>query len=97
MKELVESLSLWSGAFLVAIVSGALVWILAAAFPRLRRLWAVVVPLVIASCLYWSPVWLGSDPSEYGAWVFVVIPPWFLAGVIASVTVIRIFPKPRSR
>jgi hypothetical protein len=58
MKELVGSLSIWSGALVVAVVSGTVVWLLAWMFPALRTLWVVIVPFTVAFCLYWSPVWL---------------------------------------
>src|SRR3974390_1057595 len=91
MKTFIESLSVWSGAILVAIVSAGFVWLLCVVFPKLlRKLWVVIVPLVIAYFLYWSPVWLGADPSEYGAWKFVIIPPWFLAGAISSAATVRL-------
>ena len=45
---------------------------------RLRMVrWALalVIPFVIAWCLYWMPVWVGNDPSEHAAWapLFVVL------------------------
>jgi hypothetical protein len=87
MKELVDSLSIWSGALVVAVVSGAVVWLLASMFPALRKLWVVIVPFTVAFCLYWSPVWLGADPSEYHAWALVFIVPWFLAGAIPAAAI----------
>jgi len=97
MKAFLESLSLTSGALLVAVVSAAAVWILSTLLPKvLRWIWAVVVPFVLAYCLYWSPVWLGSDDvSQYGAWAFVVVPTWFVAGVIASALTMQVLPKRR--
>lgn len=57
----------------------------------------VIVPLTLAYCLYWSPVWLlGAPKTEYGAWEFVFIPPWFLAGAIPSAVVALILRKRRS-
>jgi hypothetical protein len=97
MKELVDSLSIWSGALVVAVVSGAVVWLLASMFPALRKLWVVIVPFTVAFCLYWSPVWLGADPSEYHAWALVFIVPWFLAGAIPAAAIVRILPKGRAQ
>ena len=96
-RELIDSLSIWSGTFFVALVSAAVVWLLARMFTKLRKLWIVIVPFTIAFCLYWSPVWLGTDPSEYHAWALVFIVPWFLAGAIASAAVVRIFHNRRVR
>jgi hypothetical protein len=45
------------------------------------KLWVVIVPLVLAYCLYWSPVWFFGEPSwEYRNWMFAFLVPWFLAG-----------------
>ena len=58
MKALVESLSLGSGAVLVALLSAGIVWLLCFVFPEsLRKVWVVIVPFALAYCLYWSPVW----------------------------------------
>jgi hypothetical protein len=96
LKELVDSLSIGSGALVVAVVSGTLVWLLAWLFPALRKLWVVIVPFTVAFSLYWSPVWLGADPSEYHAWATVFIVPWFLAGAIPAAAIVRILHKRRA-
>jgi hypothetical protein len=95
LKELVDSLSIWSGALVVALVSGMAVGLLAWMFPRWRKLWVVIVPFTVAVCLYWSPVWLGADPSEYHAWALVFILPWFLTGAIPSAAIVRLLQKRR--
>lgn len=98
MRTFVESLSLGSGAILVAVLSAGVVWLLSSVSPpTLRMLWIAVVPLIVAYCLYWSPVWLGADPSEYHAWAFVVVLPWFLAGAISSAVVVWIRHKRGSK
>ena len=98
MKTFVESLSLGSGAIVVAILSAGIVWLSCSVFPAtLRKLWVVIVPFTFAYCLYWSPVWLGADSSEYHAWAFVVVFPWFLAGAIPSAAIVLILEKRRSR
>ena len=90
MKSLIESLSLGSGAVLIAFVSVWLVWLLCSVSRRLAfPAWSywilvVVVPFGLSYCLYWSPVWLGSDPSEYGAWQVLCVGAWFLAGAVPS-------------
>ena len=97
MKTYVESLSLGSGAILVAILSAGVVWLLCFVCPvALRKLWVVIVPFTFAYCLYWSPVWLGASLSEYTTWEFVVIPPWFLAGAIPSAAIVLLLRKRRS-
>ena len=86
MRALVDSLSLISGAALIAVLSVAAVLLLCLAFPAvLRRLWVIIVPFILAYCLYWLPVWLGAgDVAQYHAWAGLVIGTWFLAGAIPS-------------
>jgi len=98
MKAFIQSLSLTSGAILLAFLSATVVWLLCYVFPvSLRKLWVVTVPLVLAYCLYWSPVWFLGEPSwEYHNWMFVFLFPWFLAGAIPSAVVVWIFKKRRS-
>lgn len=89
VRILIDSLSLTSGAVVLSIVSALFVWLLCLVSPTpVWKLWAGIVPLAFAYCLYWTPVWLGNDPSEYSAWQFVVIVPWFIAGVISSSIVV---------
>jgi amino acid permease len=95
VRALIDSLSLFSGAVVVAVLSVVVVWLLAVVCPDFGKLWALIAPFIIAFCLYWSPVWLGADPSEYHAWAFVFILPWFLAGAIPAWTIVRILDKRR--
>ena len=98
MRVVVESLSLSSGAIVIAVLSAVVVWLLCSVgSPELRTLWAIVVPFILAFCLYWSPVWLGADAVEYHAWAFAFIIPWFIAGVVPSALVVHILQKRRAR
>lgn len=93
MKDLIESLGIGSGAIVVAVLSLGVVWLLCSKVSvRFGALWAVIVPLVIAYSLYWSPVWLGDDPSEYGAWEFMIVP-LFFAGFFPSAVLVRFLQK----
>jgi hypothetical protein len=66
MKALVESLSLGSGAVLIAILSVGIVWLLCSVCAAsLHKVWVVIVPFALANCLYLSLAWLESDGSEY--------------------------------
>jgi hypothetical protein len=94
MKPFVESLSLVSGALLVAGLSVGAVWLLSSVWPTsLRELWVVVVPFTFAYCLYRIPVWLGSDPSEYDAWAILFVGTWFLAGFFPSAVLVLVLRK----
>jgi hypothetical protein len=82
MKALVESLSLGSGAVLVAIFSAGMVWLLCSVCPEsLHKVWVVIVPLALAYCLYWSPTWFTDGSkfdrqlirSEYHTWAFLAL------------------------
>lgn len=96
MAKFIQSLSLGTGALLIAIVSSASAWFLGRAFPRLNGAWLLVVPAVLTYCLYWSPVWFAGEPgSEYGTWQFVFYVPWFFAGAIPTALVLRFVLKRR--
>jgi len=107
MKAFVGSLSLSSGAVLIAALSAGIVWLLCYMCPgRLHKVWAVIVPLALANGLYWSQPWLEANGSEYERalvwseyhnWAFVVIVPWFLAGVIPAAAIVGIVRKRRGR
>ena len=98
VKTFIESLSLGSGATLMAIGSALLVWPLCYVRPTiLRWLGVVAVTLVLAYCLYWSPVWLGGNPSEYFSWAFLFIGAWFMAGAVPSAAVVLIVGKCRAK
>jgi hypothetical protein len=45
---------------------------------------AVYVPLFMAYCMYWLPVWKGSDPSEYWSWAPIFIVIWSALPIIAG-------------
>src|SRR5450432_2222602 len=99
MKELLESLSLGSGAAVVVVCSVALAWPLCyVPSVFLRWLGGVAAPFALAYVLYWSPVWLGSDDvAQYSAWQFLVVGVWFLAGGVSSVSVVVVFGRHRAR
>src|SRR5438270_13525390 len=98
MKNFVESLSLGSGAILIAVLSAAVVWFLSSVLPSAPRwLWVIVVPLIFAYSLYWSPVWLGADASEYSAWAILCVGTWFVAGTIALSAIVLILRKRHSK
>ena len=94
MKALIDSLSFTSCAILIAFLSVGLVWPLcylrSAVF---RRLGVVILPFVFAYSLYWLPVWLGVNPSEYSAWAGLVVGTWFLSGSIPSAALVLILRK----
>ena len=52
-----------------------------------RWLTAALVPLALSYCVYWMPVWLGADRSEYSAWALLGVGVPFLAGLLPSAVV----------
>ena len=91
-------MSLGGVALMIAVCSVALVWLLYVLLPAAFR-WVSValVPLGLAYCVYWSPVWFrGADSSEFSSWQLLFIPPWFLAGAIPSALLVKILDKRKS-
>lgn len=98
MLNFLLSLSLWSGALVVALVSAVVALALASAW-RSKVVWFLVLltSLGVAYCLYWLPVWSGQDPLEYAAWAPLFIIPWFLAGACTSLVVVYAVGRVRGR
>jgi hypothetical protein len=92
------SLSFLSGGCLVALVSA----ILAAGWGWWQQAWlkralTFLVPISLSYSLYWLPVWVGQDSSEYAMWAIVCIVPWSVAGVLASTAVTSIIDGCRGK
>lgn len=88
MRQLIESLSWTSGFFVVAVLSAFFALFTGRLKPTtVRWVAGALAPMAISYCLYWSPVWLGADSSEYSSWSGVFVIPWSLVGILASVTV----------
>jgi hypothetical protein len=84
--------------WLLAVLSVGVVSLLCSVLPaRFRWLWVVIVPFSFAYSLYWSPVWLRSDPSEYSAWAGVFVGPWFISGAIPSALLVIFLQKRRAK
>jgi hypothetical protein len=100
MRDAINSLSVGSGALVIAVLSAllALVW---ARIPAVVVKWLVSLgaPLFLSYGLYWSPVFLGAEPSEFHAWAPLFVVPWFVAGAFASVLVVALLrrkPTPKT-
>ena len=81
-----NSLSVGTGGLVVLLLSAALS--VPAYFIRsrpLRYMSGMAGAFLVAYALYWSPVWLGANRSEFSSWAFASIPIWFLAGAVGSV------------
>ena len=88
VRAFLESLSLGSGAVLIAVLSAGIAWLIG--HVRLRALrWfaAILVPFALSYVCYWLPVWLGGSQDQHSAWEFLIVGVWFVAGVVSSVVV----------
>ena len=85
MLNFLKSLSLLSGSLFVAALSVVALLVAIRVLPRAGQ-WLVgsVTPFVIAYVVYWSPVWLGTDPSGYSAWLWLSVGAWGAAGLLAN-------------
>jgi hypothetical protein len=87
MRELLDSLSLGSGALLVAVVSGVMaIWCARLSAASLWLL-SLIVPFLLAVALYWSPVFLGANAADFSSWAPLVVGVWFLSGFVAFASV----------
>ena|SRR5437867_8960777 len=88
VKAFLESLSLGSGALLIAVVSAGIAWLVGhVRVAAVRWCAAVLVPLALSYVCYWMPVWLGGSPDQHFSWELLVVGAWFVAGLVASVVV----------
>ncbi len=82
----------FDGLVILAAVSSSLLT-LASCFKgpyALRWVVSLLFPFIVAYPIYWMPVWLGSDPSEYWAWLPICVGVPYLAGLICSLLIILI-------
>jgi hypothetical protein len=88
VRAFFQSLSLASASALVAVVSAVAAFLVARISSALAR-WcaAMLLPHVLSYCVYWMPVWLGADSSEYFSWEILGVGVPYLAGLVASVLV----------
>ena len=96
MLNVLLSLSIFQAVGIVAVLSAILMaglW--RRAFGGWNWLIALVVPLLVSYVVYWSPVWLGADDLEYGAWSGIIIVPFYPAGAVASAIVVLLFGSVR--
>jgi hypothetical protein len=97
MLEMIKSLSLESGALLIAVISGVSAFIFSFIDKKfIKWFFILLVPFLLAYFIYWSPVWFGSSLSgEYSTWEWLVMPIWCGAGLFTSVTVCFVVGKSR--
>jgi hypothetical protein len=99
LQEFFQSSSLGSASVLVAIFS-AIVALPVSFFPWRVIRWCVVIlfPFALAYCVYWTPVWLGSDDvAQYDAWEMIGVGGPFVAGLVISILLTLIITELRKR
>jgi hypothetical protein len=80
-----QSLSLNSASLLVGTTSAVAALLIGRIRLAVARwLAALLFPLAASYCVYWLPVWLGADGSEYSAWALLGVGVPFLAGLVPS-------------
>jgi hypothetical protein len=83
-----QSLSLTSASVLVAVISGVAALLVGRIGSVVVRWFAAVLfPFALAYSVYWIPVWLGADASEYLAWSLLGVGIPFMAGLVPSAVV----------
>lgn len=88
MQAFFQSLSLGSASVLVAVISAVAALLIGRITSAIARWFAAVLfPFALSYCVYWMPVWLGADGSEYLAWALLGVGVPFLAGLVPSVVV----------
>jgi predicted membrane protein len=91
---ILEILPFWSVTAIVAMFS-ALVTFGVIRGPLLKFKWifTLTLPFPIAYSIYWAPVWLGANVSEYAVWAPLFIIPWYVASVALSVLLLQLSGK----
>ena len=88
MPAFFQSLSLTSASVLAAVISGVGALLIGRIGSTVARWFAAMLfPFVLSYCVYWMPVWLGADGSEYLAWALLGVGVPFLAGLVPSAIV----------
>ena len=88
MQAFFQSLSLTSASLLVAVISATAALLIGRITSTVARWFAAILfPFVLSYSVYWMPVWLGADGSEYLAWALLGVGVPFLAGLLPSAVV----------
>ncbi|MFW9845851.1 MAG: hypothetical protein ACFFD6_03820 [Candidatus Thorarchaeota archaeon] len=90
-----------SPALVIALISSIIAaGISGIVFVKLKWVIGLLAPFILSNLIYWMPVWLGEEPSEYISWAPLFITGWTLAGVSSSAIVlltIHLFRKQMKR
>lgn len=89
-------LTFTSGLFFVGILSGvSAIFYIRIKSIHIRYFFIVAAPFYISYSLYWIPASGHEGNSEYSAWEFIFVIPWFLVGLISSIAVYYLSTRPK--
>jgi hypothetical protein len=89
-----QSLSLTSASVLVAVISAITALLIGRIRSAVARWFAAVLfPFALSYSVYWMPVWLGADGSEYPAWALLGVGVPFLVGLVPSAVVMFVVAR----
>ena len=93
LVQIIDSLSLESGAVVVAILS--MVISLGIVYSRFNKQMGTCsyCSICYRKCALLVPVMLGADSLEYGTWTPLFIIPWYLAGALSSALIVVVFNR----
>ena len=93
MLQLIQSLSLASGAVCVAVLSALAGLALGVASRRVAFAASAAAAFGISSLVYWAPVLVGAPSGEYLAWFPLFLLCWFPVGVCSAIAAVVLRQK----
>ena len=91
---ILETLPFWTVTAIVSIFSSLVTFgITRGSLLKFKWIIILTLPLPISYSIYWAPVWLGANVSEYSVWAPLFIVPWYLASVVLSVLLLLLSGK----
>jgi hypothetical protein len=82
---------LWSAAAFAAIVSAVATFLAARFTPAFVWYVAIGGPFLIAYSILWGPSSMGADASGFEAFVWLLLPPVYLAGAAGSLIAAQLY------
>ncbi len=93
MLEILNSLTLWSGGFVVGVISLISTYFVHATNNLDRVIYSMIIAFIVTNILYWMPCWLGANCDEFFSWAPLFIVPWIIVGFFVSFIFQLLFKK----
>ena len=93
MFDFLNSLSLISGGFVIALINLILTYFLYTKNNFYKVLFSTIISYLSSYILYWLPCMGHSNCSEHSNWEVVVVFPWFIIGFLTSISFQLILDK----